>query len=677
MSAQAATSFAVTNPTAAAQFTAGELQVAPSSSTAAGTYYLARRFILAEGTYVLKVWADDVATAWLGTEQISARRLAVATSAGSAVQSSFYVQQGMHRIDLTLLSSNTATPAGVVLSIWKDGTLVYASSADGWRWDTTAIPDADLPDVGDVRLGLPVFTTTPNWAGGVLERLSWLTEVMTSESAVEQRRSLRRYPRRSFEASFLRADVARQRIDNFVVGVGHGKFLLPLWHEQFKLSADLSGTSVVFPDDTLQYREFWPNDLVLLSGADPADYEIATVASRSASTDTIVLTAAPARTWPAGSRITPLRVARFDELPQFSMITDRLGSVQMRFNLDTPETHIEPSWGYCAPLWRFGFDRASPLQISTTRTVYTIDVATGIVDVTDPSGRARVGCKADVRLFGRERVWAFRAFAAMARGKAVRFWWPSGTHDVEPVGVIGGATLDVAPAGFADWMTQPQDVRRMLGIVFNDGRPTLYRRVLGATSLGIAGDRLALDQPLPEMSRSAIERVMWMWPARFDQDGFELQHVTDSGKAVGASVTIMSSDIDGMPDIDCWVTSMPYPAFADDELSLSATVTGGSFGGVPNQYLALDMSAAVTGGSFPTTVVYRSTSLTEALDLTGTVTGGSFPLIVGYETNTVPPEAIETTATVTGGTITIQLISAPMSPEAVDMSASVTSGTMT
>ena len=46
---------------------------------------------------------------------------------------------------------------------------------------------------------LPVWTIRPNWKGGILERLEWLTDVLASDTGVEQRRSVRPTPRRSFE----------------------------------------------------------------------------------------------------------------------------------------------------------------------------------------------------------------------------------------------------------------------------------------------------------------------------------------------------------------------------------------------------------------------------------------------------------------------------------------------
>nr|WP_253767514.1 hypothetical protein [Pseudomonas aeruginosa] len=60
----------------------------------------------------------------------------------------------------------------------------------------------------------------PDWADGVQESLEWLTELLTSTSGVEQRRSLRLSPRRSFEAEFYAEGRERVLLDLSLAGWG-------------------------------------------------------------------------------------------------------------------------------------------------------------------------------------------------------------------------------------------------------------------------------------------------------------------------------------------------------------------------------------------------------------------------------------------------------------------------
>ncbi len=58
----------------------------------------------------------------------------------------------------------------------------------------------------------------PDWSDGVQESLEWLTELLTSTSGVEQRRSLRLSPRRSFEAEFYAEGRERVLLDLSLAG---------------------------------------------------------------------------------------------------------------------------------------------------------------------------------------------------------------------------------------------------------------------------------------------------------------------------------------------------------------------------------------------------------------------------------------------------------------------------
>lgn len=668
-----ATAIAIPNPTVAAAFTDGELAITPGA-IAAGTRYLAKQFILQGGTYTVKLWGADIATLWVGQEMASNRRVAISRlSDAGATTAEFFAQQGVHRIGITLVALSAITPY-FAMAIYQQGRLVYASAAAGWVFDAAPIPDADLPSAGDPRLALPVWSVSPNWASGVTERLSYLTEVIPSETAVEQRRSLRRYPRRSIEADFLRKGPARQRIDSFLAGVGRRKFLVPLWMEQTRTPNIVSPGGLVlnFPTGTLALREFAVGDVVLIGGRDPALYDVSTVASIVG--DTMTLGVAPTMTWPTGSRITPLRVARFDDPPSVSNVTSAVGTAQARFELDEPDRSIVPDWGYCAPLWRFKIDRSNAIDTGYERNAYVFDVDTGRVEIVDPGDTTRVVVKANITLFGRQNLRAFRQFLAMARGKAVRFWFPSGTHDLEPVGTIGGVTLDVQPVGYSAWLRVPQEARLMLAFTFTDGRPTVYRKILDV-SAQTGFDRLTLDGALPTVERRFIDRVSYVLPVRFDQDTFELTHITSNAKAVRAAVVVRSSEIDGLPPIDCWLTSMPYPVqINEDALQMSATILGG--GGFNAIVEALDMAGTITSGSFPEVLRTQDAGF-DAMDVSPAITGGSFPIIVTYRDYEGDPEALDVAAQVTSGTLVQSLVTTVMDIDSLDTSATITGGTLT
>ncbi|MBN0084789.1 hypothetical protein JTL67_35465, partial [Pseudomonas aeruginosa] len=76
---------------------------------------------------------------------------------------------------------------------------------------------------------ITAWTLVPDWADGVQESLEWLTELLTSTSGVEQRRSLRLSPRRSFEAEFYAEGRERVLLDLSLAGWGGRIWALPVW----------------------------------------------------------------------------------------------------------------------------------------------------------------------------------------------------------------------------------------------------------------------------------------------------------------------------------------------------------------------------------------------------------------------------------------------------------------
>lgn len=552
-----------------------------------------------------------------------------------------------------------------------------------WIFPKSTTPIPDGPD-----RYLPVWTVMPNWKDGVLERLAWLTDVMVSERAVEQRRSVRRYPRRSFEASFMRTEANRSRLDNFVTAIGRGRFLVPLFHEQYKLVGQQPGTStqgrVRFPAGSLQYREFHVDDMVLITTGDPTRFTICTVTERNEMTDTIALKhITDTTTWPEGSRIIPLRVARLLDSPKMDNPSDRVGLMSLRFDLSDADTTFEPSWGYCAPLWRFKPHRKQEITLDYERADFTLDMQGGVIEVSDPSKRAQVSQSFMVRFFGRESTWAYRAFLYAARGRAQRFYLPTFLHDIQPTSDLGGFTFNSRANGFSQYVLEPQEARRIIAIAFADGAPTIYRNVVSVAPVVDAVapyntifERFTVDVELPPIPMKNIERVSFVAPVRFDQDTFELQHATDESVAVTSSVVMRASVVAGMPPIECWVTSKMYPledieayrgsaffiggrlydpnAYSGDTYTGDAAFTGGTLESVLSGYEgppeAYTTAAIISDGTLRE-LLHIGYGAVDALDVAGQMTEGAIRVALLVYSN-YPAEALDITAQLTEGTLT-------------------------
>lgn len=548
-----------------------------------------------------------------------------------------------------------------------------------WSWPTGAPANDDR--------SLPVFSVLPNWKNGVTETLAWLTDLMVSEQNVEQRRSIRRFPRRSFEASFMRANENRARLDFFFTGVGRRRCLMPMWQEQFKLAAGRTDGYVTFPAGSLPSREYGLNDLVLVTTGDPAKWFILTVTEYDALTDTIRLQGTEdSGPWPEGSRIIPLRVARIMDATAMNNVADRVGISQIRFQLQDADPRFPADWGYCSPLWQFKPDRKGNVDTAYERNDFVLDFQAGVVDVEEVSPRTAISTTMRFIFFGREQVAKARAFLYNARGRARRFYMPSFTADLKVAEDIqSGVTFDVRPSGFLDSMDVPQEARRIITVVFGDGRPPIYRNiesVVNVPSLSApfetVAERITVDLDMPPISMSEIDRISFIVPSRFDQDTIELFHHTADMTAVSMAAVFKSSVVEGMPPIECWTTSLPYSVVESEQLQTNATITAGRIYSplytAPPE--ALESAAMFTAGDLRQTLKSYSSPAQDALETTATFTAGTLRAALLAYSN-YAPEAINSSAIINGGTMAAVLIRYTVPAEAVQPNATITQGTLT
>lgn len=232
-----------------ASFVDGEKVISPfnpiNSAPPRSERTLSRWIYLAAGKYVLRTVSQSSAT-WLlntvrkmGSTLVEEKQLLFTTLGSEGVTEREFIvsRSGVKKLDVILRNGSASLDVSYfAFNIRRGGSLIYASSLNGWKSsDTNTLPPSALGEMPDYRDFLPVFTINPNWQGGVLEKLSYLTNILESSTDAEQRRMMRIHPRRSFEASFLREKEGRSRLENFISGHGHEPFLVPLWHEAIRL----------------------------------------------------------------------------------------------------------------------------------------------------------------------------------------------------------------------------------------------------------------------------------------------------------------------------------------------------------------------------------------------------------------------------------------------------------
>lgn len=671
--ATAAAEFAIPAPYASS-FTNGEKGVGQPSA-GAGEHRFARRVKQERtGLYMIKVWCSGTGSVHMGTSSGTLVKQ-FDVPANKVIITQVVLPAGEYRMDLWVSNPSAGDTAGFAVLIYHPDATLYTSNNEGWAYEVDAtLADGDM--LALVESEMPVFAILPNWASGITERVQYLTDIPTSETGAEQRRSIRQHPRREFDASFLRAGADRAHLDAFLFGVGARKFWMPLWQEQFRPSSSVSGSTVQFPSGTLEHREFRVGDKVLLTLGDPNEFEVLTVQSLDYDTDVLTWVTPPATAWSVGSRIIPMRRARAASQGTLSAPTSNVGASGVRFTLVDPDVRFGASWGRCSPVWGFKINRADAINFQFDRITYTTDNGVGPVEVLDP-GDPTVTMRSAVLLRGRQELVRMRRLIDITEGRAGRFYMPTGGQDIEPAtDVFGGLSLDAKPAGYTDWLARRLWARAIIAVRVNDGPGPHYRFIENVERVGDV-ERFTLDRPLPELSRDQLVRIEFMVPSRFDQDGFEFIHKVDDAAAVTMSVVTRSVDGTGMPPLDCYLTSRPYPVDLIDAISSEIVVTEGRFTDPPKIVEAIDAGIAIPGGTLKM-VLKTYNEDAEAIEPDISIIGGTLVTFVGptQVEYAVEPEAIESGVNITVGTLKAVLLTYAIEPEAIEPDINIISGTL-
>lgn len=375
---------------------------------------------------------------------------------------------------------------------------------------------------------LPVWPFLPNWRDGVVERLSWATAVMGSETGAEQRQGLRLSPRRELEATFNPVGSVRTYFDLFLSELGGQEMMIPLWHDKHRTTNEIvQGTDRI--DCHTEYGEFVAGGMALLVGADPWSHQAVRIeAVDGAGLD---LAAPVDSNWKAGVTILPMRRARIALDSGMQSLSSRVGESQMRFALnqanDLPDEGAWEGFTYDGlPVVTQETNWSEPVEFTFNRIVEQEDGGTGLTYIRDVAARA-FRTKTHVwHLRGRVANWAWRQFLYRMAGRRTPVWMPTGNQDMTVAAAAAGSAssivIDRIGLGYLGGTTPGRDrlfVRSAAGIQ--------VRTITGlGASPGDGRERINLNAPLT-WALPAGTKMQFMEIMRADGDEIQILHHTD------------------------------------------------------------------------------------------------------------------------------------------------------
>lgn len=411
---------------------------------------------------------------------------------------------------------------------------------------------------------LPVWSIRPNWKGGILERLEWLTDVLTSSSGAEQRRSLRLSPRRSLEVTINPTQNERSFVDLLLHRLGSSDWLFPIWFDKARLAASVeAGDERITFDNT--YREHGVGGLAILY-KDAWTWEVVSIGGQDV--NGLDLDVPLDADWPKGTAIYPLRQARLQNETELRALSSRVGESVLLWTMVEANEYFAVMPGNLfegVPVLVDAPNRSSDITVNHTRLAEDRDNNTGIPYRVDPTGRAFQVQSHSYMRHGRQAQSEFRSMLYWLRGRQRAVWIPSYNEDfvTSRAALNGALNLDIQKIGMSyagsGEIIPGRDVIRVNGV---SARVT----ALGAPQ-SPQEERLRIGAGLGA-AVPAGRRGSFMAPARLNQDAVEIQHHTDTDGTMECSVTWKtfnnSRDASGTSYIGIPVANMRAGGCGDD-----------------------------------------------------------------------------------------------------------------
>jgi hypothetical protein len=379
-----------------------------------------------------------------------------------------------------------------------------------------------------------VFGFAPNWAGGITERLAWLTDVLESYDGTEQRVRLRAVPRRSFEYQLDLADHEVRILETLLHGWAGRVFAVPVWTDRTVLIAPLAMGALSVTVTNAENADYRTGGLLAL-WRDNQHHEVMEISSISA--NTLTLKQALTRAWPAGTKVFPARFARLDGDLTVARPTDALANTRLRFLLEDASnvTAVDAATVYRNyRVLEWSPNRIDDIDTTWRRKLDTLDYGTGLVTNDDLAGQPILLQKLLFYFENRSAIAGFRSWLHARMGRAVPFWLPTFGTDIIVTRNIATAdqSVTVQNMGYARYIASPA-LRRDI-VIRTVGGQVYRRRITGATELSDDEEILTLDNALGiSLSAVKILRVSFLNLVRLESDAIELFWETDALVRVG------------------------------------------------------------------------------------------------------------------------------------------------
>ena len=429
-------------------------------------------------------------------------------------------------LDATTTDNSGGTGLGTLVQ-----TKVQALQDGLPTFDTTIIFNTTKNDPALLVAGTRIVLIPQEYEFNTKETLAFLTEIITALDGVEQRLSLRKQPRQTFEVEYKLTENDRQRVQVLLMDWQDKLFGFPLWHEKLTLTSAVSAGATQYP----------------VTGADEADFRVGglgviftdvntfDVLNITAVTSTLITAADPSvNGYAAASPIMPLRTAFIRRQVSANRRTVELEIFRITF--ECTDNNTGALAGDTTPgFWSTYNSRVLLDDCNVTngilselyrQRIYRLDNRTGIVNHTSTWDRNKRSHEKGFFARNRSEILQLRKLLIGLRGRQKAFYIPTFIEDMTPsTGITATSlTMDITRIEYERFV-QTRLPKTIFRITFKNGDPALVRVIQSVASVDTVTERLTLDITWPNtVALSDIDRVQFYELVRFDSDAIVLRY---------------------------------------------------------------------------------------------------------------------------------------------------------
>ena len=422
------------------------------------------------------------------------------------------------------LITGLGTPAFIDLRVLQDG----LSRFDGpvtFNWDL----QATFLNTSGSRVSI----ITSNYDFPYSETLEFLTDIIPSTSGTEQRISVRKQPRETFNCIFRLDGIERQRMQALIFDWHSEIFGLPLYHEGVQMStSSLVGANQfqITGGDATEFR-VGALGLVII---DAFTFDIVTI---SAITDTLLsITGTAVFAYPAGTRVVPVRTCRISK-PVRTTIT-KVGNLEefsIAFESTDNDTGTSPgsttAWNSATYNGKIFLDecnlQGNKMATQLQRNIIVLDNATGKVSSQSSWGNDKRLSSRGFLAQSKQEIQDLKALLRAVRGRQVSFYMMTDTYDLTVADDlnISSTVLDIENIDYARFV-RDREPMATFRITFTDDT-TLTRTITGSADhpTDVTLERLTIDSGwAANRTVAEIKHIQFYELVRFNTDMFRISY---------------------------------------------------------------------------------------------------------------------------------------------------------